>query len=159
MRLLHASDVRQIALIAQFGLYSGRGRAPLARAGEAGEAYVERIVRQQTDKGWPVAALVFEASSNVVVPAEDPPGVGVSIVRSAAGPPPNGLLTRLEDILPQGPAIARHFREWAAGGTLVHLGRTCLNISATLIFNGLWLDKEILPARAFQMLQVALRPM
>lgn len=159
MRLLHASDVRQIPLIAQFGLYSGRGRAPLARADEAGEAYIERIVRQQTDKGWPVAVLVFEASSNVVVPAEDPPGIGVSIVRSAAVPPPEDLLTRLADIAPQGPAIARHFREWAAVGTLVHLDRTSLNISATLMFNGLWRDKGILPARAFQMLQIALRPM
>jgi hypothetical protein len=146
MLLLHATDIRQVALILRFGLFTGRGRSPFVAWDAAGRAYVERIIRGQGGKGWAMGLVAFEVGSDRARRAEDPAGVGIEVmpaVAEARPALPPELLRALEAVEPQGPGIARMFREWEREAALVYVpasaierARTCAE-NARLVARGL----------------------
>ncbi len=112
MIFLHTTDLRQVPIILTYGLFSGVGRAPLAIGDERGKAYSRQIVVRQLRKGWEVVVLVFDIPATWVREAEEPAGVGFDLVPSFPPPIlPSPLLEALAMVLPQGPGIARAFRE------------------------------------------------
>jgi hypothetical protein len=157
--LLHATDVRQVPLIAAYGLFSGMGRAPLAVGDARGKAYTRQIVTRQRRKGWEIVVLVFDIPGAWVRPAEEPAGVGFDLVEalaSAAVPPT--LLEALATILPQGPRIVRAFVEWQREGILVRLPPAHLDRAATLRENAALVEGRVMPPPVLADLEAMLRP-
>jgi len=145
MRVLHATDVRHLSLIARHGLFAGARRAACVPDTPAGHAYVERVVAEQGRRGWPMAALVFEVGEDEVTPTDDPYGIGLALVRAAAGLPPR-LLDKVQAIEPQGRRIASAFLEWEAGHGLRWLDPKRLDRNATLQFNAALRERGVLPS-------------
>jgi hypothetical protein len=143
---LHATDLRQVPFILAYGLFSGIGRAPLAIGDEKGEGYARQIVVRQLRKGWEIVVLVFDIPAAWAKEAEEPAGIGFD-VRPSLSPPmlPPPLLEELDMILPQGPGIARAFREWHREGKLVWLPPAHLDHSATVKVNETLAEAGLLP--------------
>ncbi len=143
MRVLHATDIRQIPLIARHGLFAGARRSACVPDTPAGRVYVERIVAEQGRRGWPMAVLAFAVAEDEVAPADDPYGVGLALARPALGLPPR-LLERVQTIEPQGRRIASAFREWEQGHGLCWLAPDRLDREATLEVNAALRDQGLL---------------
>lgn len=143
MRVLHATDVRHIPLIARHGLFAGARRAACVPDTPGGHAYVKRVVAEQGRRGWPMAVLAFEVGDDEVAPADDPYGVGLALARPARGLPPR-LLERVRAIAPQGRRIASAFQEWEETHGLFWLDPDRLDRSATREANAALRDQGIL---------------
>ena len=143
MRVLHVTDIRQIPLIVRHGLFAGARRSACVPETPGGRAYVERIVGEQTRRGWPMAALAFEVAEDEVAPAEDPYGIGLALTRRARGLPPR-LLARVQTIEPQGRRIATALQEWERGHGLCWLEPDRLDREATLALNTALRDQGLL---------------
>jgi mono/diheme cytochrome c family protein len=143
MRVLHATDIRQIPLILRHGLFAGGRRSACVPDTPGGRAYVERIVGEQTRRGWPMAALAFEVAEDEVAPADDPYGIGLALARRARGLPPR-LLARVQAIEPQGRRIASALQEWERGRELCWLEPDRLDREATLALNAALRDQGLL---------------
>ncbi len=143
MRVLHATDIRQIPLIVRHGLFAGARRSACVPDTPAGRAYVERIVSEQTRRGWPMAALAFEVAEDEVAPADDPYGIGLALTRRARGLPPR-LLARVQTVEPQGRRIASALEEWERGHGLCWLEPERLDREATLEVNTALRDQGLL---------------
>jgi mono/diheme cytochrome c family protein len=144
MRVLHATDVRHITLIARHGLFAGARRAACVPDTPAGHAYVQRVVAEQGRRGWPMAAVVFEVGEDEVAPTDDPYGIGLALARPAAGLPPR-LLDKVQAIEPQGRRVASALREWEGGHGLCWLPPDRLDRGATLEINTALRDQGLLP--------------
>ena len=155
MRVLHATDIRHVPLIARHGLFAGAGRSACVPDTPAGHAYVEHIVSDQGRRGWPMAVLAFEVAEGEVAPAEDPYGVGLTLLRPASGLPPR-LLEKLRAIEPQGRRIASAFQEWERGHGLCWLEPNRLDRGATLEANTVLRDRGVLPPGSVEMVRRAL---
>jgi mono/diheme cytochrome c family protein len=155
MRVLHATDIRQIPLILRHGLFAGAGRAACVPDTPAGRAYVERIVADQGRRGWPMAAVAFEVAEAEVTPAEDPNGIGLALASRAPGLPPR-LLDRVQAIGPQGRRIASSLEEWERGHALHWLDPARLDRRATLEVNAALRDGGPLPPGTFAAVRRAL---
>lgn len=143
---LHATDLRQVAFILAYGLFSGVGRAPLAIGDAKGKAYTRQIVVRQLRKGWEVVVLVFDIPGTWAREADEPAGVGFDMIPPVPPPPLSpSLLEELATILPQGPGIVRAFSEWQKAGTLVWLPPAHLDRPATRRMNETLVEAGLLP--------------